>query len=355
MEETEFFLSPTQFEGIIGYLPFWDHERGLETIKHNHEVFTEISPFWYTLEESGEIIPFPFSDGWYKDQSMISLLRQEEIKLTPTIANYQDGNWGTAVVSRIINDSELMRRHIDNIVNLVVSRGYDGIDIDYEALFAHDRDAFSDFIGELASALHAKEKSLSVVVYVKTFDPGYGSAQAYDYAALGRAADQVRLMVYNKHWTTSAPGPIAPIRWVERVASFAVQEIPREKIILGFGLYGIDWVDRRGREIEWREVVELVNAYDAEVLWDSASHSPWFEYTDPEGKSHTVWFENAFSIQHKLEVAQMHGVARVYFWRLGGEDPRVWQVVESEFVAPTAVGLFGVQVNEGQERHENSR
>jgi spore germination protein YaaH len=36
-----------------------------------------------------------------------------------------------------------------------------------------------------------------------------------------------------------------------------------------------------------------------------------------------VWFENSYSIEHKLNIALAYGVAGVHFWHLGGEDPRV--------------------------------
>ena len=43
---------------------------------------------------------------------------------------------------------------------MAVVNGYDGIDIDYEALRAGARDSFSAFIAELGTALHAKDKLL---------------------------------------------------------------------------------------------------------------------------------------------------------------------------------------------------
>ncbi|HEV3364895.1 MAG TPA: peptidoglycan hydrolase, partial [Acidimicrobiia bacterium] len=38
----------------------------------------------------------------------------------------------------------------------------------------------------------------------------------------------------------------------------------------------------------------------------------------------TVWFENARSAEAKIRLARDSGVHRLYFWRLGGEDPAVW-------------------------------
>jgi spore germination protein len=315
---------------VIGYLTYWKHTEGLQTIK-KHRVFTEISPFWYSLDSSGEI--GLFEANWYRhERNVIEGLRRKNISIVPTLANNNDRGWDAAIVSQILNNSARMKIHIDNIVELVVSNNYDGIDIDYESLYGHDRDAFSKFIKELAVALHAQDKILSVVVSAKIVEPGSSSNRVYDYATLGQAADQVRIMAYNYHWTASVPGPIAPIHWVERVTSFAASKIPKEKIILGFALYGIDWVNRLGKEIEWEEVLTLVNTNGAKVRWDSESSSPWFEYREADETKHVVWFENSYSIEDKLYIAREHDVAGVFFWDLGGEHQRTWQVVRTVFL-----------------------
>ena len=54
------------------------------------------------------------------------------------------------------------------IVALVQREHYAGIDIDYEDLRASDKNAFTAFITQLADALHAKGKVLSVDLFAKT-------------------------------------------------------------------------------------------------------------------------------------------------------------------------------------------
>jgi spore germination protein YaaH len=56
--------------------------------------------------------------------------------------------------------------HADALVNEILTYGYDGIDIDYESLNgASDRDAFSLFFEDLATALHAHGKLLFIAVW----------------------------------------------------------------------------------------------------------------------------------------------------------------------------------------------
>ena len=70
--------------------------------------------------------------------------------------------------------------------------------------------------------------------------------------------------------------------------------------------------------------------HGAPVNWDTTSASPWFEYV-AQRKRHTVWFENAASVDAKLALTGSHDIGGVTLWRLGGEDPVAWFALRSRF------------------------
>jgi spore germination protein YaaH len=211
------------------------------------------------------------------------------------------------------------------IVALVERQHYAGIDIDYEDLHASDRSAFTAFITQLAGALHAKGKVLSVDLFAKPDNRGYDQRNvAQDYQAIGQVADQVRLMGYDYHWTSSAPGPVAPIGWIRAVLRYAKTQIPASKIILGVPLFGYDWTGGHGTPVSWLQAFQLSEQYGGQPHFDAASQSPWFAYTDPSGRRHVVWFENGPSTQAKFEAAESAGIGGVYVWMYGLEDTSIW-------------------------------
>jgi spore germination protein YaaH len=133
-------------------------------------------------------------------------------------------------------------------------------------------------------------------------------------------------MSYDYSTEDSAPGPIAPLDWVRSVLQLAVSEIPRDKIVLGVATYGYDWPSGEpAQDLQWTDAEALARAHNVPVKWDTASHSPWFAYTDSQGQPHTVWFENASSMKDKLDLATQYRVAGVFIWVLGGEDPATWR------------------------------
>jgi spore germination protein YaaH len=317
---------------VSGNLVFWDQSRGFDAIAANADVFDEISPFWYRVLADGRIVPYTTATGQtYEDPAILSFLRTRGILVIPTVANIINGVWDGALVSRIIADSDLRAFNISNLVNLAVNGGYDGIDLDYENLRATDRAAFTTFVQQLASALHARAKLLTVNVYAKTSEPGtWDGPRAQDWWAIGQAADQVRVMTYEYSWATSPPGPISPVSWVNDVIGFAATQIPAAKIMQGVPFYGYDWIGQRGTDIVWNQAVALADQYSVPIRWDDASASPWFEYISGSTR-HTVWFENGSSVDAKLGVAVANDIGGVTLWRLGAEDSENWSALRARF------------------------
>jgi hypothetical protein len=48
-----------------------------------------------------------------------------------------------------------------------------------------------------------------------------------------------------------------------------------------------------------------------------------------EMEAHEVWVEDARSVAARLDLAQRYGAGGIATWRLGQEDPRVWEAIQS--------------------------
>ena len=151
---------------------------------------------------------------------------------------------------------------------------------------------------------------------------------AQDWQALGASADEIRVMAYDHATEETAPGPIAPLPWVERVLQLAVNEIPRDKILLGLGAYGYDCTNRAdGTSVQWADAERIAQDHAANIVWDANSSSPWFSYSESHGERYTIWYENARSLQAKINLARQYQIVGVFIWRLGGEDPALWDAL----------------------------
>ena len=73
------------------------------------------------------------------------------------------------------------------------------------------------------------------------------------------------------------------------------------------------------------------------VLWDSATLTPWYKYSDPT-RSYLWWegyFDDARSLALKYELVHTHRLRGVLIWMLNGctrtEAPTMWQALDKAF------------------------
>lgn len=283
---------------------------------------TEVSPTWVTVRADGGLVvtePLPEAEA--------VLDAATGARVIPVVQNYADGAWQGEPVAELLADEYRAARHREQLVELAVQHGWDGLDIDYEQLPATAGPQLVAFLTALATDLHDRGMTLAVAVPARTADDD-PVALAYSYALIGRVADQVRLMTYDHSWNTSPPGPVAPPEWIRSVVDYAVDQVPPDKLMLGLATYGYDWVGSTGTSLQAADAVALARRVGAEPRWDGDAAGTTFSYSE-DGRQHTVWYENARSLAVKRDIAADAGLRGVAIWQLGGEDPQLWTTIRT--------------------------
>jgi spore germination protein len=301
------------------WLPVWDQRASdsLPTALDEGGV-REVSPTWATVRADGGLtLTAPLTPA-------LERMDAAGTTLLPVVQNFSDGDWQGDMLAAVLGDPELAGTHRRALVDTAVREEWDGIDLDYEALPAAAGPLLIDFLQALRDDLDEHDLLLSVTVPARTSDDA--AASAYDYAAIGAVADQVRVMAYDHAWSGSPAGPIAPPDWVRDVVGYAVERIPEDKIMLGVGTYGYDWIGSRGVDLGAAEAAALAERVGAEPRWDDDAAAVTFSY-EQDGQTHTVWYEDAESLAVKQEIALEAGLRGIAVWRLGGEDPQVWATI----------------------------
>jgi spore germination protein YaaH len=320
---------------VAAWMPTsWDGARARASWEANRAAIDELSPVWYRVDADGSGTISPYAGA--RDETLVAEAHAHGALVIPLINNdYPATGFDPGPVSAIIHDPARRAAHIEVLVDEVVTYGYDGIDVDYEALNGTaDREAFSVFIEELAAALHAHDKLLSIAVHAKTGAPGgWDGPRAQDWARLGAAVDRFRVMTYAYHWSGSEPGPIAPQWWMEDVLAFATSVVSPNKVYVGIHFYGHDWSAGGGRSVVWEDVQALSAAHGALARWQAQDPlgrpvaEPWLAYTDAQGHTHEVWYANRTSVVARLALVREYGLGGIAVWRLGGEDPATWLAI----------------------------
>lgn len=296
-----------------------------ESMIKNAKLLNEVAFFWYSFDATGKVVPSGKVDLKIKEMAQKNGSKAyalvHNMNLTGTVGF--DAN----LAHRVLSNPAIRANLVTNLVNLTTKDGWDGISVDVEKTPPGDRNNFSAFVTELSTALKAKDKVLNISIPAKFVDyPSDLWSGAYDYAAIGKAADQIILMTYDEHGLGTTQGPIASQGWVDRVITYAVGKISKDKIVMGLPVYSFDWGSNKPLipdYLSYIQTVDRAKKNGVEILNDPSAKVPQFIYT-ANGVRHEVFFENAGSLKIKMDYALKHKLHGVAIWRLGMEDPAIW-------------------------------
>ncbi|MGI6129317.1 MAG: glycosyl hydrolase family 18 protein [bacterium] len=285
---------------------------------HAGEV-TAIIPFWFGITAQGGLVD-------QTNPEALAVARTYGIPILAIIHNFASPEFGPLIHHVLINPI-IRRALVDNILAMMQQYRFAGVNIDFEFVPPEDRPCLTAFMTELAARLSPAGFLVTISVPAQLEDnPNHPFSGAFDYPALGAVSDQVYVLAYDEHFTI--PGPIASIGFVRQVLTYALSVIPVSKVMLGMPVYGYDWSETGGipRTLSYQQAIALAQRTGATIRYDEQAQEPTFEYT-VNGIRHIVWFENARSFAAKLNLARELGLPGIGVWRLGLEDPAVWDVL----------------------------
>ncbi|MFT0801467.1 glycosyl hydrolase family 18 protein [Bacillus swezeyi] len=268
-------------------------------------------------------------------ENQLSFAKKNRIKTWAVISNYSESiqDFDGDLASRVITD-ETSRKHLtDQLVSLAKEHGYDGINIDFEAVLPEDRAAYSSFIQYVSESLEREQIQTMVSVPAKSADdPEDDWSWPYDYARIGQDADYVQVMTYDEHGSWSDPGSVASMDWIKSSLKFAVREISAGKVIMGIPSYGYDWdlTDQENNALkQWNEIQTLKNETGAKPAYDAQTASMTFSYVDQVRHRHVVWYENEDTVEMKSRLSNDYHLAGVSVYSLSYESESFWRAVQT--------------------------
>lgn len=260
------------------------------------------------------------------DQHLISISRENKVAPLAVITNLTATGFNPEITRRVLDTPEIRERLITNIYNLIKTKNYAGVNIDFELIRETERDMYSGFLRSLRERLRPEGYITSVAVPAKTNDV-IPWLKGYDYGGIGAAVDFVFLMAYDWHETSSPPGPVAPINDVRQTIQYALNHMRANKIILGVPRYGYDWTMSDGN-VASAQAVSVASAqetalkYRVPIQYSTGYQQAFYQYRDETGKRHIVWYENARARAQKLQLFVHYRLRGIGAWQLGLHFPQ---------------------------------
>lgn len=273
---------------------------------------------------------------------------------------------------------------INNLVNFMVARGYDGIDLDWEPLDASDTARFTALVNGLRTALDNinPRPMLTAAVYSQPSLIGsvaskldqvnimtYGMSGAY-----GGWVTWFNCPLYNGGYTFPSTGGLVPsIDAV--VTSFLNAGVPAQKLAIGVGFYGRVWKAGAGTSTggaslprqTWTNAPttsaasfdSIMSTYYQPGLyhWDTNAQVPYLSI-DNAGSTNDMFisYDDERSCQTKVSFARNRGLGGIMIWELGqgyrpskpvGQREPLLQAIKQALTTPgmTAITKSGTNIN----------
>lgn len=383
-----------------GWLPYWmttpSSPKGVQSAVANADLFTDVSPFWYsaTSKAGGGVqvrINPNFSGGAGSIAWAMPQLKAAGLTVLPSIA---DGS-GKGRMAATLADPGLRSAHVQDIVTLVTSGGFDGIDLDYETFAFSDGSSswaatqpnWTAFVTELGAALRAQGKLLAVTIPPPCGTSGTCGPRSgywvYNIAGIAPAVDRIRIMAYDYH--VKGIGPIAPMPWVRAIVAYSASVMDPSRLQIGVPTYGRAWTRLTSSgaprltgtcpspgtsayssltstvSVSGGDIPGLLAAAgpNATVTWSDSDQEFYAYYdravtwTDGSGATQTctakrvLWYLGPQGVLARTQLVGEFGLSAAAYWTIGGEDPAQWPAIRAygQSLAPagTDVAVTGIQ------------
>lgn len=301
---------------VFGFYVNWD-EASKVSLRLNLGHLTHLVPEWLVLKNgSGDVDD-------QSDEQVIQIARDAKLPIIVEINNYREG-WQPGDLHRALSSASARENLIDNIYSNIVEHKFAGVNIDFEQLPAPDRENLITFM----QALRAK---LAPAGLLLTEDVPTDDDATYDLKRLGEVNDYIVPMVYDEHYQSSTPGPVASEDWFTNQLDQLSKQLPPAKTVIGFGNYGYDWIigsRKGGVEVSYGDVVAAAEANKVIVDWDARAKNPVLRYSSGTDR-HEIWFLDAVTALNHAQDVSDYGFRGVGLWRLGAEDPGLWTIFGS--------------------------
>ena len=275
---------------------------------------TYLSIFSYNIMPDGRL-------RGINDDRIIAAARAENVAPLMVVANLNEEEaFDSELAKKFLRNDVAQRNFINGIPAYLKEKGYMGINLDFEYVYAENREDYNLFMCALGERLSREGLILTTALAPKSSDNQSGILfEGHDYRRLGECCDWIMLMTYDWGYAAGPPQAVSPLGEVEKVVRYAAGVIPPEKLLLGLPNYGYDWTlpYRSGTRAKYLKLKDLPR-YAAEkggiIKFDPTAATPYFSYRDEMGREHIVWFDDPRSYGEKLRLVEEYDLLGVGVW-----------------------------------------
>ena len=324
----------------VGFYVTWDEDSRVSLKRHVNSLDV-VSPQWLLLNGSlgrVTVTSDPVAEALIARGS-------PPPSILPMVHNGHGGANDGPLASNLLVYPAARAALIQNLVVLAKQRGWAGYVFDFENLSPAALKQYPKMLAEARAAL----KPIGREVWVST---PFGDND-WNLKLFQSVADTVVLMAYDQHWGGGDPGPTVSQDWFETILAHDMALLDPSRTVVALGSYGYDWTaaDAKGpakaAAVTFYDATQTAHDASATVTLDDDALNPNYQYVDDDGRKHTVWFLDAATFFNQLKIAQLYRPQGFALWRMGGEDPSMWQYMKQPWDSAKPTNLEAIEPGVG--------
>lgn len=300
------------------------------TLRKTLPFLTYLTIFSYKFTAEGNLIDI-------KDEEVVQMARDYGVAPLMLLSTMADnGNPDISIVQKVLNNREAQTNLINNIFHTMESKGYYGLNIDFQYIHPNDRQKYEDFVTRITNELNARGYKVYTTIAPSTFEIETGIVyHGIDYTSLGEIANGTILLSYQWGYSYGLPISVLPFITIEKLMDYAVAQIPTDKITMGIPVIGYVWElpyiegVTRANSISHNNAIELAGEMGVSIQYDEHSQTSYFHYINMQ--EHVVLFKDARGIDGFLKLADRHNIFGIGIWNVMCSFARMWLVVNSQY------------------------
>jgi spore germination protein YaaH len=295
---------------VWGFTVPWDAKSSANARAHAGQLDAVISG-WIQLDSlTGQ----PFAE--FRDT--LARNRTSGLRLMGIVTNAVGGHFHADPMRQLAADPAALARAAGDASRRLTAGGYRGVVIDLEGFAPTDRAVATTVVRALADSARARGVG-PISVAVPAVD-----TTIFNGRDLLPAVDYLLVMLYDQHWMTSPPGPLAAPDWVRGATALRIGEVGASHVVAALPLYGYRWpTSGPAAALSFADAQRDAAAANVTLQRDPATST--MRATSPGVWD--LWVSDAGLIDALIREVRAQGVNTIALWRLGQEDPAVWGTV----------------------------
>lgn len=292
---------------------------------------TYLSIFSYTISAEGEL-------NVIDDTKIINLAKEYGVAPIMVISNIAEtGAASSDIIHSLLNDQEKRNLLTDNVLNVLRSKGYYGVNIDIPNVPPEDAQIFNDVISELSDRLHSENFKIFVTITPISFEiyaePNH---QIPDFTAISEKIDGVNLLSYSWGRSYDIPIEIIPFYVFRFLLNLYIKQGILKKTTIGISTIGYIW------EIPYTEgqsdavsitdtnAVLLASESNAAINYNIANQTSYF-YLFNYSNNYFIYFNDARGVDARTKLVPEYGLEGITIWNIMNYFAQLFLIINTQY------------------------